>query len=327
MLRPEDFDFELPEQLIAGRPLARRDASRMMVLDRGDGSIRHDLVTNFASYLEPGDLVVGNDTRVVAARFFSDDGKKEILRTADLGSGQWRCLVRPGRKMRVGDEIVIGGARGVVEEVQEDGERILFFENPPKPEERGHLALPPYMGREEEPADRERYQTVYADEGKAGSVAAPTAGLHFTEEMMASIPHAFLTLHVGPGTFRPVQVDLIEDHPMHREEFHLGTETARRIADAERVVSIGTTTARVLEHLAQSPDGVQAGSGSTDIFIRPGHEFGCVDALLTNFHLPRSTLLMLCSALAGREFMLEAYAEAVREKYRFFSYGDCMLIL
>lgn len=325
-MSPEEFNYLLPDELIASKPLESRDASRMLVIDRSKGTIDHKMVTDFPSYLQEGDLAVMNDTKVVAARFFSSDNKKEILRTADLGDGKWRCLVKPGKKLRISDTIEIKNSIGTVIEILKDGERIIQFDTPPDPETDGHLALPPYMLREENLSDRERYQTVYANSEKAESVAAPTAGLHFTQDLLEEIPHTFLTLHVGPGTFRPVKVDNIDDHPMHREEYSIEQDAINQIMEAKRVISIGTTTARVLEHVAKQPSGLVAGNGSTNIFIRPGHEFNAVDALLTNFHLPKSTLLMLVSALAGRDLIMEAYHAAIKEKYRFYSYGDCMLI-
>lgn len=319
-----DFDYELPEDLIAQHPPERRGESRMMVIDRTAGTIRHAAFGDFPSHTREGDLLVLNDTRVVAARFFPDDGRGEILRVEALDERRWKCLVRPGKRYRPGATIVIGGCTGLVESVcEEGGERIIAFDRVPDEEQCGHLALPPYIRRPDAVEDRERYQTVYARE--AGAIAAPTAGLHFSKEMLASLPHAFVTLHVGIGTFRPVSVEKISDHHMHSERYDLSEATADAIRSSRRTIAVGTTVVRVLESCARGGE-LKAGSGETDIFIHPPYRFQAVDALLTNFHLPKSTLLMLVSALAGRDLILEAYHEAVRERYRFFSYGDCMLI-
>jgi S-adenosylmethionine:tRNA ribosyltransferase-isomerase len=324
-LRTADYDYTLPDELIARHPLTRREASRMMVLHRAEQRIEHRQFAEFPSFLRQGDLVVLNDTRVIPARVFSDDGRIELLCIEAVRENTWKCLVKPGRKMRVGAGVRVGGIAGCVEEILPDGERIVSFERPLDLEAVGRLPLPPYMEREAESADAERYQTVFARE--RGAVAAPTAGLHFTPELLAQIPHAFLTLHVGIGTFRPVQAEDLSAHRMHSERFRLSTETAAAIARAQRVVAIGTTTTRVLESCARSGLPLAAQEGATDIFIHPPFDFRIVGALLTNFHLPKSTLLMLVSAFAGRDFILRAYAEAVRERYRFYSYGDCMLIV
>ncbi len=325
-LLTSDYDYALPEVLIARYPLARREDSRMMVLHRDGQRIEHRSFRDFSSFLREGDLVVLNNTRVIPARVFSDDGKVELLFLEAEGEDVWKCLVKPGRKMREGRTVTVGGVKGIVLEVLESGERRVAFSGPVDLNAVGRLPLPPYFERESEAADEERYQTVYAS--APGAVAAPTAGLHFTPDLLARIPHAFVTLHVGVGTFKPVQVDCITDHLMHRERFSVSTETGEAIAAAKRVVAVGTTSLRVLEACARENNGaVPPGEGSTDIFIYPGYRFRATGALLTNFHLPKSTLLMLVSALAGREFVMEAYAEAVREGYRFYSYGDCMLIL
>jgi len=324
-LLTSDFDYALPQDLIASRPSERRDASRMMVVDRAAGTVSHHMFTEFPSLLKEGDLCVLNDTRVVKARFFSDDRKIEMVRTQQLGERRWKAMVRPGKKMKAGRTVHIGGVEGTVVEVAADGERIIEFERAVDETACGQFALPHYMEREGDAADEERYQTVYARE--PGAIAAPTAGLHFTPEMLTVVPHTTLTLHVGVGTFRPVSVERIEDHSMHAERFVVPGDSAGQIASARRVVSVGTTVARVLEHCARDGGKVAAGAGESDIFICPGFEFRVVGALLTNFHLPKSTLLMLVSAFAGRGLTLEAYAEAVRERYRFFSYGDCMVIV
>ena len=321
-LHTSDYYFELPDELIARHPAYRRDESRMMVLHRNTGEIEHAYFRDFETYLQTGELVVLNDTRVIPARVFSDDGRVEFLFLRECGPNRWQCLVKPGRRMREGAEVLVGGVKGTVEEIQPGGERVVAFAGFIDLERLGNLPLPPYMDREAEDADRERYQTVYARH--AGSVAAPTAGLHFTPEILKRVPHAFLTLHVGVGTFRPVQSEDLSEHRMHTEDFCIGAETAAAVNAAHRIVAIGTTTARVLETIGRP---MRAMEGSTSIFIHPPHQFQVVGALLTNFHLPKSTLLMLVSAMAGRDFILRAYAEAVAERYRFFSYGDCMLIL
>jgi S-adenosylmethionine:tRNA ribosyltransferase-isomerase len=297
----------------------------MLVLHRNEKRWEHRSIADFLQYLRPGDLAVFNDTRVIPARIFSDDGRMELLLLEKEAAATWRCLVKPGRKLRVGAKFSVKGFVGTVQTVYPDGDRSIAFDRPLDLAQIGELPLPPYMGRPAELADLERYQTVFAKE--EGSVAAPTAGLHFTEDMMAKIPHTFVTLHVGTGTFRSVQTETLEEHPMHTERYDLPSQTAACINTAKRVVSIGTTTARVLESCALQGVPLSCGTGRTDLFIKPPHDFRCVGALLTNFHLPKSTLLVLVSAFAGREFVLAAYEEAIREKYRFYSYGDCMLIV
>ena len=328
-LRTSDFHYELPEELIASRPLEERAASRMMVLHRGTGQIEHRMFRDFPGYLRPDDLLVLNDTRVIPARVFSDDGKIELLCLDRLSPVEWRSLVRPGKKMRIGKTVRVAGITGTVTEIFDNGDRLIRWDAPVDLDRHGHLALPHYMKREDELADRERYQTVFARE--EGAIAAPTAGLHFTPEMLAGLPHDFLTLHVGVGTFRPVQVDTPEEHVMHSERYALNAGTARRINGAGRVIAVGTTVTRVLEHLGKHPGSRRLEEadqqGSTDIFIYPPYDFRLVDGLLTNFHLPESTLIMLVSAFAGKDLVMEAYREAVRERYRFYSYGDCMLMI
>lgn len=323
-----DFDYELPDELIAQRPPERRGESRMMVVDRKAGTISHRQFADFPNYLSEEDLLVLNDTRVVAARYFSNDGKCEVLRVDMITPLRWKCLVRPGKKFKVGRTVEIGEATGTVVEIcEEGGERIIEFDRQPDEEKDGHLALPPYIHRPDTVEDRDRYQTVYAKE--EGAIAAPTAGLHFPEEMLAALPHDFVTLHVGIGTFRPVAEEDLTKHHMHSERYSLGEKAVGRIQEAQRVVAVGTTVVRVLESCGA--EGGKAGlsprQGETDIFIYPPYEFQVVDSLLTNFHLPKSTLLMLVSALAGSDLMREAYQKAVEERYRFFSYGDCMLII
>ncbi len=324
-MNTSDFDYHLPSELIAARPPERREDARMMRIDRATGCIEHGSIRDFPGLLRDGDLAVMNDTRVRPARFYSNDHRLEILCLDRRSPLEWVCLVKPGKRMKIGRQIEIGDATGTVTEILEQGERLIVFDREIDSQEHGHLALPPYMNREDEALDRERYQTVFARE--EGAIAAPTAGLHFTPEMLTQIPHAFVTLHVGLGTFQPVKVEDLTTHPMHRETYALSPETAAAIRDAQRVIAIGTTVVRVLEHCA-AQDGLplQPGSGSTEIFIYPPYQFKSVGALLTNFHLPRSTLLMLVAAFAGKELMEEAYRSAIAERYRFYSYGDCMFI-
>jgi len=324
-LRTSDYDYPLPEELIARYPLARREDSRVMVLRRGSGQVEHRLFREFRSFLQPEDLVVLNNTRVIPARVFSDDGRVEMLFLEAVAESLWKCMVKPGKRMRVGHKVLVAGVEGTVREVLESGERLIAFRGEIDLAKVGRLPLPPYFGRQSELSDEERYQTVYAT--RPGAVAAPTAGLHFTPEILAEVPHTFVTLHVGTGTFKPVKEEVITDHVMHRERFSIPPEAAASIAAAKRVVAVGTTSLRVLEARARDEGSVTAGEGSTDIFIYPGYEFRSAGALLTNFHLPKSTLLMLVSAFAGRELVMEAYAAAIRERYRFYSYGDCMLIV
>jgi S-adenosylmethionine:tRNA ribosyltransferase-isomerase len=328
-LRTSDFHYDLPEELIASRPLPERAASRMLVIHRDSGKIEHRMFCDFPDYLRSDDLLVLNDTKVIPARVFSDDGKIELLCLDRLSPLEWRCLVKPGRKMREGKTVTVAGTTGTVVEVFENGDRLIRWEAPVDLDAHGHLALPHYMGREDEVADKERYQTVYARE--EGAIAAPTAGLHFTPELLEKLPHDFLTLHVGVGTFRPVQVDTPEEHVMHFERYRLKEATAKRVNEAGRVIAVGTTVTRVLEQLGERGGDKRLlekdQHGETDIFIYPPHEFRVVGGLLTNFHLPESTLIMLVSAFAGRELVMEAYREAVRERYRFYSYGDCMLLV
>jgi S-adenosylmethionine:tRNA ribosyltransferase-isomerase len=320
-----DYDYLLPEELIAQRPLARRDQSRMMVLHRHGQRIEHRQFTELSEFLSPDDLLVLNNTRVMNARRFSDDGKIEFLFLDQLGPARWKCLVKPGRKMRVGAEAKINGATARVEEICAGGERVVSLDREENLFASGLVPLPPYIARQSDPSDVERYQTVFAE--VPGAIAAPTAGLHFTPEILAKLPHTFITLHVGAGTFQPVKTGTIADHRMHEEQFYISESAAAAINAAKRIVAVGTTTVRVLESAARRDDKLVEQQGATDIFIHPPGEIRHVDRLLTNFHLPRSTLLMLVSAFAGREFLLAAYAEAIRERYRFYSYGDCMLIL
>lgn len=327
-LLTSDYDYPLPEELIAFHPLPRREDSRMMVLYREEQRIEHRRFSEFPDFIREGDLAVLNNTKVIPARVFSDDGKIELLFLEPVvgnADNVWKCMVKPGRKMREGRCVTIGGNVGQVRAILPDGERIIRFDSPVDLDKVGRLPLPPYIERDVEPGDIHRYQTVYAQ--TPGAIAAPTAGLHFTPEILAKIPHTFVTLHVGVGTFKPVQTERITDHPMHAEKFAISPEAAEAINAAKRVIAIGTTTTRVLESAVKQQGKLTAMEGSTDIFIYPPYQFRAINALLTNFHLPKSTLLTLVSALAGREFVLKAYAEAIKERYRFYSYGDCMLIL
>ncbi len=330
-----DYDYILPRQLIAQRPLEHREDSRMMALHRAPQTIEHRQFRELKTFLRPGDLLVLNDTRVLPARRFSDDGVIEFLFLERLGPKRWKCLVKPGRKMRVGATTKIDNLSLRVEEITHDGERIVASDEDVDLYAGGSMPLPPYISRPSDDNDAVRYQTVFAY--AAGAVAAPTAGLHFTPEILSEIPHTFVTLHVGPGTFLPVRSDNIAGHRMHAERFAISPEAATRINSAHRLVAVGTTVVRVLEAAAletrllkpvkSNKRKIEPQSGETDMFIHPPFAFRVIDALLTNFHLPRSTLLMLVSAFAGREFLLRAYEEAIRERYRFYSYGDCMLIL
>jgi S-adenosylmethionine:tRNA ribosyltransferase-isomerase len=323
--RLSDYDYPLQEALIAKRPLPRRDESRMMVLHRDSQTIEHRQFRDLQTFLQQGDLLVLNNTRVLAARRFSDDHAIEFLFLEKVGPARWKCLIRPGRKMRLGATTKIDNVTLRVEEILPDGERIVGLAEDVDLYARGSMPLPPYIGRESESMDTERYQTIFAQ--TPGALAAPTAGLHFTPEILAKIAHAFVTLHVGPGTFRPVHSENITEHRMHAESFSISEDAAAKIDKAKRIVAVGTTTIRVLEAARRENGKLIGQTGSTDLFIYPPYRFQHVDLLFTNFHLPRSTLLMLVSAFAGREFLLRAYDEAIRERYRFYSYGDCMLIL
>jgi S-adenosylmethionine:tRNA ribosyltransferase-isomerase len=336
-----DFDYDLPPELIAQVPAEPRDSSRLMVLDRSEKRSSDHFFYELPGFLKAGDLLILNNTRVIPARLFAQKpggtGAVEVFLLKQLAANAWETLVRPGKRAKPGTELVFAeGVVGRVTGVVTDGGRIVEF---PKGlnfrdwlARAGQTPLPPYITRKL--ADAERYQTIYAE--YEGSVAAPTAGLHFTPELFQRIQSrgvnlGFLTLHVGLGTFRPVKTEVVEDHTMHPEEFSLPEELARLITATKqaggRVIAVGTTVVRVLESRAISAGKVASGSGGTNIFIYPGFEFKIIDGLVTNFHLPKSTLLMLVSAFAGREFILASYRRAIVEKYRFFSFGDAMLIL
>jgi S-adenosylmethionine:tRNA ribosyltransferase-isomerase len=355
-----DFNYFLPEELIAQEPLADRAASRLLHLDRS-GALIDRAFAEFPQLLRPDDLLVLNNTRVFPARLFGKragsraqpvspqnpasrdflQGRIEVLLTRQLFTepNEWECLVRPGRKIGVGESLTFGESGELHAEViarGEFGERRIRFQPTTDffaaIEKLGHIPLPPYIDREDRLVDRDRYQTVFARE--RGSVAAPTAGLHFTPEVLERIRQrgieiAEITLHVGLGTFQPIRVERVEDHKLHRESYEISMQTAealnRAVAAGRRVVAVGTTTVRALEHAAASGT-IHAGAGEADIFIYPGHRFRVVGALLTNFHLPQSSLLMLVSALAGKDRTLDAYRHAVSQRYRFYSYGDCMLV-
>ncbi len=332
--------YDLPERLIAQTPLERRDGSRLLALDKTTGAMDHRHFYDLPEYLRPGDCMVLNDSRVIPARLIGTrptGGAAEVLLLRDMGEGRWECLVRPGKKLRDGAQIIFGDGEltGRVEAVLPDGNRVVRFSYEgiflEVLERLGRVPLPPYI--KEQLDDPERYQTVYSVH--PGSAAAPTAGLHFTPELLdriraMGVDVRFVTLHVGLGTFRPVKAENVEDHEMHSEYCTVPVETAEAVNRARaaggRVVSVGTTSCRTLESFTGEDGLLRPESGWTDIFIYPGYKFKCVDALVTNFHLPGSTLVMLVSALAGRENILNAYAEAVRREYRFFSFGDAMFI-
>lgn len=335
-----DFYFDLPERLIAQTPLEKRDTSRLLHLDKTTGEIEHRHFYDVKQYLRKGDCLVLNDSRVLPARLIGSrptGGSVELVLLKDLGEGCWECLSRPGRKTKPGQEIVFGNGEltATVQSVTEGGNRIVKFQYEgvflEVLERLGKMPLPPYI--KEELKDAERYQTVYSRE--LGSAAAPTAGLHFTMELLQEIEKmgvniCFVTLHVGLGTFRPVKAENIEEHEMHSEFCMVPADTAKTINETKRrggrVIAVGTTSCRTLESFANEDGTIEETAAWTNIFIYPGYKFKCVDALITNFHLPESTLIMLVSALAGRENILHAYEVAVKEEYRFFSFGDAMLI-
>ena len=341
-LLKSDFYYDLPEELIAQTPAEPRNSSRMMCVDRKTGEISHDRFYNLCDKLKKGDLLVMNDSRVIPARLYGEKiGNQtfiEFLLLEQKGDKIWEIICRPGKKAKVGTRFSFGGGRLVAEviEVKDDGNRIVKFECEGNfftaLDDVGQMPLPPYITAKLE--DRERYQTVYSKE--FGSAAAPTAGLHFTPDQLAELRErgvktAFVTLHVGLGTFRPVKEDNVLNHKMHSEHYHLPKETADLINETKsnggRVIAVGTTTCRTLESVASFYNEIAEHDGYTDIFIYPGYEFKCIDGLITNFHLPESTLIMLVSAFMGYDNTMNAYKKAVEERYRFFSFGDCMCIL
>ena len=339
-MKTSDFDFQLPEELIAQTPLERRDASRLLTLDRESGAVGHHHFYDLPRFLRPGDCLVLNDSRVLPARLIGHrptGGACEVLLLVDKGGDLWECLVRPGRKLKPGAQVIFGDGQltATVEEELNDGKRAVRFHYQgiflEILEQLGRMPLPPYIKAELQ--DQERYQTVYSK--VVGSAAAPTAGLHFTPELLEQVREigvkvCYVTLHVGLGTFRPVKAEEITDHEMHSEFCKISQETADIINETKRnggrVICVGTTSCRTVESFAAEDGTMSERSGWTSIFIYPGYKFKVLDALITNFHLPQSTLIMLVSALAGREHVLAAYEEAVREKYRFFSFGDAMFI-
>ncbi|OGC13768.1 tRNA preQ1(34) S-adenosylmethionine ribosyltransferase-isomerase QueA [candidate division WOR-1 bacterium RIFOXYC2_FULL_37_10] len=341
-MKTSDFDYYLPPDFIAQTPAEKRDESRLMVLNRKENSLLHLFFSDIINYLEPGDLLVLNDTKVIPAnivgRKAEGSAKIEVLPVRRIGDKGWICLVKPGKRLKVGSEITFSKyLTGKVLEKLESGEQIIEFVGDLEKfmRKEGEIPLPPYI-IEHKAQDKkqlnQRYQTVYAE--KEGASAAPTAGLHFTEELLAAIQSkgvkiVKITLHTGLGTFKPVYTEYIQDHKMHEEDFEVSAEALKLIREAKRVVAVGTTTVRTLETLAirDQLNSKKAISGSTDIFIYPGFKFKVVDAVITNFHIPKSTLLMLVSAFAGKDFIFNAYKEAVDNKYRFFSFGDAMLIL
>jgi len=340
-LRTSDFYYDLPQELIAQTPLARRDGSRLLVMNKATGALEHRHFYDMIEYLRAGDCLVMNDSRVIPARLLGkrvpSGGAAEVLLLTDKGDGVWECLVRPARKLRVGAALSFGEGKlsATVTEEREEGNRLVQFHYEgiflEILEQLGKMPLPPYI--KEELKDGERYQTVYSKVN--GSAAAPTAGLHFTRELLEKIAAmgvklAYVTLHVGLGTFRPVKVDDVKQHRMHSEFCMISSETARILNETKaaggRVVCVGTTSCRTLEALADEHGAFSEKSAWTDIFIYPGYRFKAMDALITNFHLPESTLIMLVSAFAGYDNVMRAYHEAVKERYRFFSFGDAMLI-
>ncbi len=339
-MKVDIFDYELPQELIAQTPTEKRDSSRLLMLNKSTGEIEHGHFTDIKSKLRPGDCLVLNNTRVIPARLIgqrSNGGEAELLLLRRIDTYSWETMVRPGKKLRTGKEIVFGDGKlkGTITEELENGNRVVRFEFDGIFEEvlneLGEMPLPPYIT--EKLADKERYQTVYSK--YEGSAAAPTAGLHFTNELLDEIAQegvkiVYLTLHVGIGTFRPVKADNVEEHSMHSEVYNIPEDAAKIINETKqaggRIIAVGTTSTRTLESASDENGVLHSGSGSTNIFIYPGYKFKMTDALITNFHLPKSTLIMLVSALAGYENTMNAYKIAVRERYRFFSFGDAMFI-
>ncbi len=339
-MKVSDFNYELPEELIAQTPIEKRDESRLMVLDRENQTIEHRKFKDIIEYLEPGDVLVRNNTKVIPARLYGkkETGAKiEFLLLNNIEKDIWECIVRPGNKLHVGTNVIFGDGilNAKILEVMPGGTRKVEFNYNGIFNEIldkiGLMPLPPYI--HEELKQKDRYQTIYAKHN--GSAAAPTAGLHFTQEVIDKLQQkgviiSNVTLHVGIGTFRPVKEEVVENHQMHSEHFYIKQEDAEKINQAKkngkRVIAVGTTSCRVLETIANEKGEVKATEGDTQIFIYPGYKFKCLDGLITNFHLPQSTLLMLVSALAGKDYIMQAYNQAVKEKYRFFSFGDAMFI-
>ena len=339
-MKVTEFDYDLPEELIAQVPIKKRDESRLMVLDRKNKTIEHKKFKDIIEYLEPGDVLVRNNTKVIPARLYGNKetgAKVEFLLLNNIEGDIWECIVRPGNKLHIGAKVIFGDGllKSEILDTMEGGTRKVKFSYEGIFNEIldkiGLMPLPPYI--HESLKDNDRYQTVYAK--YEGSAAAPTAGLHFTDELLKKLEEkgviiANVTLHVGIGTFRPVKEENVEEHKMHTEHFYIKKEDAEKINNAKtkgkRVIAVGTTSCRVLETIADKNGMVKETEGDTGIYIYPGYKFKCLDGLITNFHLPQSTLLMLVSALAGKEYIMEAYKEAVKEKYRFFSFGDAMFI-
>ena len=340
-MKVEDFNYELPEELIAQTPLEERDASRLLVLDKKTGEVEHKIFRDIIDYLEPGDTLVLNDTKVLPARLIGEkeDTKAviEVLLLKNIEKDNWECLVKPARRVKVGTKVVFGNGKLILTCTKEADEGIRYFDFSYEGiflevlDELGTMPLPPYIHEKLE--NKDMYQTVYAKE--VGSAAAPTAGLHFTNELLDKIKDkginiCYITLHVGLGTFRPVKVDTIEEHKMHSEYYSMSKDVAKTLNKTKesnhKIIAVGTTTTRTLETIMNKYDEFRECSGWTDIFIYPGYKFKGIDSLITNFHLPKSTLVMLVSALAGRENILNAYKIAVNEQYRFFSFGDAMFI-
>lgn len=339
----QEFDYELPEELIAQTPLEKRDRSRLMVVDRTKGSISHRCFTDIVDYVSPGDLLVVNNTKVIPARLYGHrktGGKVEVLLLKYLGNDNWECLVKPGNKIKPGDKLSVGEGKdlmwGTVVSRTEFGGRVVHWEYQGNFQDNlmryGHVPLPPYI--KEPLSDSNRYQTVYAQ--VPGSAAAPTAGLHFTDALMQEVVEqgasfAGVTLNVGLGTFRPVREEVVEEHKMHEEFYSISEEAAQSIGACKarqgKIFAVGTTVVRTLESAAEEDGTVDAKHGDTNLFITPGYRFKVIDRLITNFHLPKSTLLMLVMAFAGRDLIRFAYQEAIKERYRFFSFGDAMLII
>lgn len=343
VVKVQDFDFNLPEELIAQTPIEPRDQSRLLVVHKDKERWEEGIFKDIINYLEPGDLLVLNNTRVIPARLYGNKetgAAIEVLLLTSRANDQWEVLVRPGKKMKIGDEVIFGDGllKGTVIDHTDFGGRLMQFSYEGNFDQiidrLGEMPLPPYITERLE--DPERYQTIYSDQEKRGSAAAPTAGLHFTEELFQvlrekGVKIAYVTLHVGLGTFRPVKADEVEEHEMHSEFYEVTQETADLInqtrANGNRIITVGTTATRTLETVADENRVIQSGTGWTNIFIYPGYSFKAIDGMVTNFHLPKSTLIMMISALVGQEKVMNAYEYAIQERFRFFSFGDAMLII